>query len=181
MSHETEHSMADSRRFTRLWVGAQPIVSAFVYSSIRNRTDAEDVLQTVAGAALEDFSKYDGSGSFTAWIMGIARYRILNYYRSRHRDRHVFGEQAIAKLAEAHQQLEGIVDPYREALEICMDRLPPRQRQMLSRRYREDLSASQIAEQAGMSANAVSVTLHRIRQALARCIESRLGAEVPRG
>lgn len=181
MKQEPEQLMADSRRFTRLWVGAQPIVSAYVYSSIRNRADAEDVLQTIAGSALEDFASYDDSGSFTAWVMGIARYRILNHYRSRSRDRHVFGEQAIARLAEAHQQLEGLVDPYRDALELCLDQLPQRQRKMLSHRYHDDLSAQQIAEHVGITANAVTVTLHRIRQALARCIQSRMAAERHRG
>lgn len=177
MSEETKSTLVQVQQFARLWVVAQPIVGSFVSSAIHDRADAEDVLQNVAAAAIESFHQFDAAGSFTAWVMGIARYRVLNYFRTRRRDRHVFGEAAMERIAQAHTNLEGLVDPYRTALEQCLDAMTQRQRDMLDDRYRDDLKTTEIGQRRRMSANAVTVALHRARQFLAQCIAQRIARE----
>lgn len=171
----------EAREFTRQWVKAQPVVAAYVFSAVRDRVDAEDVLQTVATAALEDFSRYDPAASFIGWALGIARFRVLNYFRTRRRDRLVFGDHALLLLAEAHEQMLADAEPHRDALKDCLQTLPDRQRDMLMLRYREDLDNDRIASRLDMTANAVAIALHRIRQALARCIRTKLDREASHG
>ncbi|MBI1370257.1 MAG: sigma-70 family RNA polymerase sigma factor [Planctomycetes bacterium] len=170
-----------ARQFTRLWVGAQPVVAAYVFAAVRQRADAEDVLQTVAEAALEDFDKYDPAASFTGWALGIARYRVLNHHRNHKRDRHVFCEHTLDLLAASHQAAEPLAESHRQALAQCLKSIPRRQHAMLMQRYRDDQSMAQIGERRGMSANAVAIGLHRIRQALAQCIRAKLQSEARHG
>lgn len=56
-------------RFAGLWVRSQAVVSAYVFGLIRNPHDAEDVLSSVAEAAVADFDRYDVSKPFTAWVV----------------------------------------------------------------------------------------------------------------
>ena len=56
--------------FAGLWVKSQSLVSSYVFASVRNRADAEDVLQIVARDAFEAFESYDSERPFSAWVMG---------------------------------------------------------------------------------------------------------------
>ena len=44
---------------TRLWTLAQPVISAFVTSVVRDFAARDDVLQEIAVAVIESFERYD--------------------------------------------------------------------------------------------------------------------------
>ncbi|MEM9345943.1 MAG: sigma-70 family RNA polymerase sigma factor [Planctomycetota bacterium] len=67
------------------------------------------------------------------------------------------------------------VDPKREALEQCIEKLQAKSRRALELRYEQDMKPAQIAEVIGSTPGSVRVTLTRIRSALSKCIETRLG------
>lgn len=75
------------RQATRLWTVAQPVVSAFVTSVIRDFKERDDVLQDIAVAAIESFDAYDVERPFVPWVMGVARNQVGLYLRRRRRDR----------------------------------------------------------------------------------------------
>ncbi|QNN23219.1 sigma-70 family RNA polymerase sigma factor [Planctomycetales bacterium ZRK34] len=169
-------------QFARLWVKSQPIVTAFVRTLVTNLADADDLVQNIAAEAMVDFDKFDPTvGTFTGWAIGIARYRVLNHYRTTRRDRHVFSEKTIDRLIEAHQRIDTQADAFREALEHCLDRLPARQRAMIDLRYIDELGREQIASQLKTTGAAVAMALVRIRRALASCIQMRVASERSRG
>ncbi len=60
------------------------------------------------------------------------------------------------------------------ALADCLKSLPEDQRQLVKERYQDGSAMADIAQARQQSPNAIAVTIHRIRQALSRCIESRL-------
>ena len=60
------------------------------------------------------------------------------------------------------------------AMDRCLKRLPRRHQDVLERYYRHDESLRSIATTLSRTANAVGVMLHRIRQALAECIQRAL-------
>ncbi|MCP4172172.1 MAG: RNA polymerase factor sigma-70, partial [Fuerstiella sp.] len=55
-----------SRQATRLWTLAQPKVSAYVTSVVRDFKDRDDVLQDIAVAVIDSFDTYDPGRSFDA-------------------------------------------------------------------------------------------------------------------
>ncbi len=61
-----------TRQATRQWTLAQPVVSAFLTSVVRDFRDRDDVLQDVAVAVVECFDRWDRERPFVAWAMGDA-------------------------------------------------------------------------------------------------------------
>ena len=164
------------RRLARLWVGAQPSVSAYIWSCVQDFHVAEDLLQDVAEDVATSFERYDPSRPFVGWALGIARFKVVDHYRKNDRDRHVFlGEpETLESLSKAFEEIYPESTPRREALQFCMDKLPGKSRKALEMRYELDMKPAQIAERTGTSSGVVRVMLTRIRSALSKCVESRL-------
>src|SRR4051794_9045060 len=93
------------RQATRLWTSAQPTVSAFVATLVRDFRDRDDVLQETAVAVIESFDHYDASRSFVGWALGIARNQALMHLRRRGRDVHCFDTETVEQLAVAFESL----------------------------------------------------------------------------
>lgn len=160
-----------ARRATKLWALAQPTVSAFIVSVVRNFRDRDDILQETAVAVIESFDRYDESRSFVGWALGIARNQVGLYLRRRSRDSHVFDTEAVERLAAAYEAL-GTEEVRRlDHLQDCLQSLESRSRRICDLRYRDDHKPAFIAAAVGMSANAVAQALHRIREQLRQCIE----------
>lgn len=167
-----EFSIDDStRKATRLWTSAQPVVAAFVASVVRDICDREDVLQETALAVFKSIESYDDRQPFNGWAIGIARNHVGLYLRRRKRDRHVFDESTIACLESAFSRASA--SPKLDHLPECMRQLDGRAREMCELRYQENLKPAAIGEQLNMAANAVSKALQRIREQIRLCIETK--------
>jgi RNA polymerase sigma-70 factor (ECF subfamily) len=157
----------------RLWTLAQPTVSAFVASLVREFRDRDDILQEVAVAVLESFASYDRARPFVSWAIGIARNQVHLYHRRRNRDSLVFDPEALERLewafAEAQPRHVGMLD----YLEECVQSLDGRARTLCELRYERDLKPAAIAPRVGMSANSVAKALQRIREMLRECVEKK--------
>ena len=158
---------------TLLWMQAQPVVEAYLNALIRDRAVAEDLLQQVALTATEKFDEFDPNRSFTGWAMGIARNKALQFFDRSSSDRHTFSNDLLDQLADTTERLAPRAQERREALTLCIEKLPPKSLALIKRRYVQDLKPGRIAETLGLSPNAVRLSLHRIRIALRKCIEKR--------
>lgn len=169
-----DDEVARMRDLAMFWVGSQPVVSAYISANVVDSHHVEDILQEVAQVCAEKFDEYDRQRSFISWAMGIARNRILKYYRTRSRDRIVLSEAVLERLEGALEKLEPEAEDRREALRFCMQKVAGRRRSVLDLRYRNNVRVTQIADQFGMSPSAVSVMLHRIRTELLECVRRRM-------
>ena len=171
---EPGHVENQRRELARQWVAVQPSVSAYIWSCIPDFHAAEDLLQDVAEDVASSFGRYDPDRPFIGWVLGIARFKVTDYYRKHSRDRHVFQGESLERLVAAFETVFPEVDPKREALEHCIDKLQAKSRRALEMRYEQDMKPAQIAEAIGSTPGSVRVTLTRIRTALSKCIETRL-------
>lgn len=167
-------NIAAMRELAALWVQSQSVVSAYITANVFDLHHAEDLLQDVAQIVAEKFATYDRRHSFVAWVLGIARNRILKYYRTKARDRVVLSEVALIRLGEVLEQHRYESEARREALRQCLQQVSGRRREVLELRYRDNVKVAEIGARFGTSASAISVTLHRIRAALYDCIERQL-------
>jgi RNA polymerase sigma-70 factor (ECF subfamily) len=162
-----------SRQATRLWTSAQPAVSAFLTSAVRDFSVRQDLLQDVAVAVIESFDRYDPSRPFVAWAIGIAQNHVKTYLRRVRRDRHVFDDDTVAALAVTFASPDVSAAEPLEHLKDCLEKLPPSSRKLCDLRYVDDLKPAAIAEINGMTANSVAKALQRIREQLRDCLELR--------
>lgn len=166
-----------ARQATRLWTLAQPVVSAFVGSVVRDFAARDDVLQETAVAVIEAFDRYDPERPFVAWAMGIAQNQVRLYFRRLHRDRLVFDDELLVQLAAAFEETSRAEAQPLGHLRGCLDQLEGRSRELCDLRYGRDLKPAAIASALGMSANAVAKALQRIRDQLRACIERKSALE----
>jgi RNA polymerase sigma-70 factor (ECF subfamily) len=163
--------------FTHHWLEAEPSVSAYVFASISSFHDAEDVVQRIAQELARRFDEYDSGRPFVGWAIWVARSRVIDFYRAQNRTRVVFSDELLRQLADTIvEQAEGR-SLRREALEACLDELPPRSRRLLDLRYIEEQSADEMAQETGSTSGSVRVLLSRVRSVLANCIQRRLAME----
>jgi RNA polymerase sigma-70 factor (ECF subfamily) len=162
------------REMARLWVQSQAAISAYLTANVIDVHHAEDLVQEVAQIVAEKIGEYDRERPFTSWALGIARHRLLKYYRTRARDRLVLSETALSRLGDALERVDHEAEDRRIALRACLEQIEGRRRTVLEMRYGDNVKVSAIASQLNMSPDAVSVMLHRIRTILYECIEKRL-------
>jgi len=174
MSNESSPDRLE--QFTRLWVQNHRAVAAFIHMSLRNPHDTEDVLQEVAADASRNFDKYDASRPFVAWLIGIARQRLVDHYRKQGRQRAELSPDALDLLDQSYAEAAEEIDDRLVALRKCMEQLPEHHRVLIQRRYGLDDGLAEIAKSVGSSAKAVNAMLTRVRKLLADCVQQRMEA-----
>jgi RNA polymerase sigma-70 factor, ECF subfamily len=162
--------VAPMRELAGLWVQSQSVISAYITASVVDLHHVEDLVQEVAQVCAEKFASFDRQRPFLSWALGIARHRLLKYYRTRSRDRLVLSEAALARLEAALARVDHEAEDRREAVRSCLQRIRGRRRQALELRYSANAKVGDIADALGMSPSGVSVMLHRVRTALFGCI-----------
>ena len=135
--------------FTHCWLAAEPSVSAYVCASISGFHDAEDVVQRIAQELARRFDEYDSSRPFVGWALWIAKSRVIDFYRAQDCARVVFSDELLGRLADTIARQADWRSQRREALEACLDELPPKSRRLLDLRYVEEQSADAMAQETG--------------------------------
>ena len=115
-------------------------------------------------------TSFEPGTNFVAWACGIARLKVLENFRLKKRA-NVLSEAAISALAGDAPSPQSLSER-EDALEGCLERLTPKVRDLLWRRYSRRQSSEEMAEAAGMTANAVRVALSKARVTLRDCINS---------
>lgn len=142
-----------------------------VYGYIRARLaprqdQTEDLVQEVFLSAWESLTRYRGDGSLQAWVMGIARHKVEDYYRERLRAPEPLddGDQDSllpGVVPEIHEFLEQ--DQLRKKTWQVLAGLPDQYRLPLIWRYWEKSSARDMALKTGKTEKAIERLLSRAR------------------
>lgn len=164
---ESEHR----KRFALCWTQSQPIVAAYLASGIRDRQHCEDVIQETALAIAEAFDQYDPAKPFLPWAMGVARHKLLQYYRKHSRDRLVFDEALLEQIGQRIENEAETIKHRQHALTRCMEKLAISAREMIELRYLDNKGYDQIAKALGRTRAGVANSLYRSRKALADCVK----------
>jgi RNA polymerase sigma-70 factor (ECF subfamily) len=159
------------RIYIRLFTRHEGALRCFVRTLLPTWDDVDEVMQDVSIAAWTKFDRFDPQTDFARWAATIARFEVLNYRRSKARDRLVFDEDLIVVLADECQEEFAQSEQERRALDCCLDKLPAHQRELVLRVYAAGQKIKPIAEEIGVSPNALYKTLGRLRLILLRCIE----------
>ncbi|MFC1479512.1 RNA polymerase sigma factor, partial [Planctomycetota bacterium] len=143
-------------------------------------------VDTVDDLAQETFIQYYNASEdkpqdaeILPWLKGIARNISFNYFRSSKRMKHYH-----MKAAEMLNNTKSSIEEEQEksdvatVLHTCIEELAPKSREMVEMKYNNSLQSDRIAEKIGSTAEAIRMSLVRIRKALKKCIENKIGGEV---
>lgn len=156
---------------------------AYLRSVVFDPHAAEDLYQEALLVAWNRLEDYDRERPFGAWLRGIARNLVMAYCRKHERGRLVaFNDEIMVGVAAKYEELEAALpgdwDVKLEALRDCMASLGSRDREVVSRHYRDEMDCGSIAEQTGLGVEVVKKRLQRARAALAECILRRTKGKV---
>jgi RNA polymerase sigma factor (sigma-70 family) len=140
---------------------------AYVRSRLAPRYDeVDDLVQEIFLAAWENLSRYQSRGPLQAWVIGIARHKVEDYYRARLRvldpaEDSLHDHFVSAVVPEFHRALER--DELRRKTKSVLSSLPESYRLVLIWRYWEQASAREMAIKTGKTEKAIERLLARAR------------------
>lgn len=143
---------------------------SFLEARLKNRKEAEDVLQAAFVKALEKADTLRSDESAVAWFFRLLRNAVVDVYRKRSRE-------ATQSLREGDElpldtELEGEVC---RCIDSLLPTIKPEYATILRRVELENARLADVAAELTISPNNAAVRLHRARQALKRRLEQSCG------
>jgi RNA polymerase sigma-70 factor (ECF subfamily) len=156
--------------FVRLMTEHQGRLFAYILSLLGDPDAANDVLQEANIVLWRDSREFRPGTNFKAWAFRIAHFQVMAWRQRQIRDRLVFEDDMLEVLAFAARDADNAFDARQQLLTGCLEKLTPVHREMIRKRYAEGTPLQSIADERGMTANAVMQALFRIRQSLMHCV-----------
>lgn len=173
--------MTESQRESQLVAHLTAIqlpLQLYVQSLLPGDAAARDVVQHANATIWQKRGDFVPGTNFKAWAFSIARYEVLNYRKQQARDaRLVFSDEMEATFAEELCDASADLERRQHALKQCLEKLRPRDRELLLYRYSSAGTLGDYSEKSGRSVGGLKVTLHRLRNTLLACIDRQLGAQ----
>jgi len=149
----------------------------YIFSMVRNFSDAEDVLQQTLLTLWGKLDEFTPGTSFMAWAKAVARNKTLTFLRTQRRQRVRFSDDVLDRLADCELWTPQALDDRLAALANCRKKLSPVDQSLLAQCYSTASSIRCVAEQLERPVDSVYSSLSRIRRALYECIERSLAME----
>jgi RNA polymerase sigma-70 factor (ECF subfamily) len=154
----------DERReeLLELYDDALPEVYGYLQRRCRNRAVAEDLTTEVFLAAVESIDRRVVADVTVAWLIGIARHKLVDHWRRAERDDRKHRAMAAEPAA--------VDDPWEIQIDMLTARdvlgeLGGHHRAALTLRYVDDLSVNDVALVLGRTLHATEALLVRARRA----------------
>jgi RNA polymerase sigma-70 factor (ECF subfamily) len=180
---ENQETPTDHEAFLRLYTRFEGNLRAFVASLLPTWEGVDEVMQESSIVLWRKFAQFDQSAEsgFLDWAFMIARYEVLKYRRQRATDRLRFSEDVFELLATTAESITATQDERLRLLRKCVANLEPAQLELVKAVYEDGAAIKDVAEQVGRSPTGLYKALARIRNRLATCVQTKLGASVAEG
>jgi len=175
----------ETEAFENLVMPHRESIFRIVQRILRNREDAEDVVQAAFLHALRNLSSFQGRARFSSWLTRIAINTAFMHLRtSRHRTR----ETSIDEMTQGHESghIVDLVEKRPNPEQACaekeiravfnkaIDRLASDHIKVLHMRFVEELSVDEVAKTLEVPTGTVKARLHRARLALSRQVRPKI-------
>lgn len=174
----------DEAAFRELYRAYSRKVYAYALNQIKDPARAEEIVADTLYDIWRNPLAFRGESQFSTWVIGIARNKVLQAFRSSKRDADhddidEVGDDIASEEAGAFELL---ADKQRAAgVKHCLDKLPDEQRECMHLVFYEGYSLGEIAEVQGCPEGTVKTRLFHARQRLKTCLRlllEREGAEI---
>jgi RNA polymerase sigma-70 factor (ECF subfamily) len=171
--------LGDHLAFVELWTRHSDRAFKVVYRIMRNRDDAEDVIQDAWIKAYVHLNTFDGRAKFLTWLTRIAinsALMILRKRRARPETSIDVADNDIWQRYESADRMKDVEEVYAlhesvEVLRRAICRLHPTLRNVIQMHQSNDRSVKETAELAGISVAATKSRLLRARKILRKDFE----------
>jgi RNA polymerase sigma-70 factor, ECF subfamily len=134
---------------------------------------AEDVVQETFLTATKKAADFDPETNFVAWVLAIARLKVMERRRSDRRLSREVIESLAASLPEEELEEHRLMP-----LLDCIDELPPKSQELIRLRYFSEHGPGEIAAMLGRSVVGVNAALVKARAVLRDCVTKKLAEQM---
>ena len=166
----------DMDAFAKLVMLHQHSIRACLAVRLNDPQEAEDLAQEAFIVAHGKLADFDAMRPFRAWVRGIALNLLLNYWRKFRAQPRGHGAELEALADRAIDEMHEVGDEAEllNATELCLAKLEEPSRELVKLRYAEGRPLAEVCLHLGKRHSAVTMWLHRVREALRACVEQRL-------
>jgi RNA polymerase sigma-70 factor (ECF subfamily) len=160
---------------------------AYCMSRLYDEETSADLVQETLLAAWKNRAGFKGEASLRTWLTGILKHKITDHIRQAIRQRKLAEESQndptadwfddSGKWVDAPQAWAGTPEAlyrdsqFRKILDMCLKRLPEKQRQVFVQREMGGVESSEICKNSEISTTHLHVLMHRARLALRTCLD----------
>lgn len=170
-----EPSLERQKELMLLMTQHQRRIFAYIHALVPSRADAEDLLQETSLVVVEKFHEFASGTDFVAWACQIAWWRVRASRQKFARSKVVFDDDVLESVAHTAASMHEEVSERHEALARCLQKLHPRDRDLLLTRYEPGAGVEEAAQRSGRSLEAAYKALGRLRKLLFDCVTQQLG------
>ena len=161
----------------RLITEHQRRIFGYIYTLVPDRQDAQDILQETSVVICEKFDQFRPGTDFAAWACQIAYWEVRRARQKFARSKVIFNQEVVDAIAETAAELLPEMGARHEALAKCLQKLHPRDRELLLTRYEPGSGVEVAAQRSGRSLVAAYKALARLRKLLLDCVTNQLSLE----
>jgi len=148
----------------------------YVIGRCNDKTVAGDILNIVMMEVWNHADRFEGRSKVSTWLIGIARFKLIDFYRTEKRHEH-------NELDETHDDLISVNEEIIEAaqhskgVKSCIEKLAEGQREIVQLTFYSELAYQEIAEIIECPVGTVKSRMHHAKESLKRCLQSFLSSE----
>jgi RNA polymerase sigma-70 factor (ECF subfamily) len=173
----TSASTPPEEQFAQLLANHQRQLFGLIFGMVHSVADSEDVFQQSCLVMWQKFADFEPGSNFGAWAASIARFKAIDFLRSKGRDRLQFSPELLEQFVQQQDSRAVHSEARARALDECKQKLPARDQHTLRLCYQPDTTIKQAAEELQRPVGSVYDSLTRIRRALMSCIQKTLAME----
>jgi RNA polymerase sigma-70 factor (ECF subfamily) len=165
----------DQKAYADLMHRYKDSIFFMVLKMVNNREDAMDLTIETFAKAFEKLDKYQPDFAFSTWLFRVATNNCIDFIRKRKLNTTSINTMYSADGDEFELQIKAdILDPeetsiqkqQKEVINLLLDTLPTRYRNLVTLRYLEELSYEEIALELDLPLGTVKAQLYRARDLL---------------
>jgi len=165
----------DQKAYADLMHRYKDSIFFMVLKMVNNREDAMDLTIETFAKAFEKLDKYQPDFAFSTWLFRVATNNCIDFIRKRKLNTTSINLMYSAEGDEFELQIKAdILDPeetsiqkqQKEVINLLLETLPTRYRNLVTLRYLEELSYEEIAVELDLPLGTVKAQLYRARDLL---------------
>ena len=151
-------------------------VYRYLISRCSDELIANDILNEVMMTVWNGSNKFEGRSKITTWLIGIARYKLIDHYRKEKRHSHEeINDEMSGDYSDNGESLEQKQDA--TILRTCVDKLVEIQREIVHLTFYSDMNYHDISKVIGCPVGTVKSRMYHARESMKQCIKSLSGGE----
>ena len=160
----------DNGAFEYLFNRYRDAIHRLFVQRLGGANDADDLLQETFIKVYINLHRYSAEYTFGQWVYTIARNTFSDFVRRRQDDLPI-DERCAAPASSAPTPEESVINlQQRTQIELYLERLTPRYRQLILMRFFEEYSYEEIAAKLVLPLGTVKTQIHRAREQMCKLI-----------